>query len=370
MKKNYKCSSEQLEEVIAKQFDFSHCVLTGRATSGFTAIFNVLFNKNDRVIFPAIICPQPIVSAKIANLTPVIIDVQKNNGIIDIEKVKNALEKDKKIKAIVFVELFGQQKEKTLQKLILLAKKHQVFLIRDCAQSLPVQKSESDFTILSFGHTKILDCGHAGAILTNNRHHSNSLREKIQSFKKFNRDSFYKNALLYRKKFYSIKRKQLNDNEETECLNQLLLKQADFYNLVFCDNYIDSLYLKLSEANNIIDKRRELSNLYYNALIDKNLKVITNPHDDVPWRFSILLRNNNIQKTITSKLRAHNFHASNWYESVIKYFRHEEVITYEIPKNSLNFEQRVLNLWIDDSRSIEYTNDCINFLVQTLDMEE
>ena len=58
MKEKFNTNCKELERIIAQKFSSTHCILTGRATSGFTAIFKTLFKKKDHVIFPAILCPQ------------------------------------------------------------------------------------------------------------------------------------------------------------------------------------------------------------------------------------------------------------------------------------------------------------------------
>lgn len=369
MKDNYRNNIRKLEEFLAEKFSFSNCILTGRATSGFSSIFKTLFKENDHVIFPAILCPQPIMSAKSANLIPVIADVDKQNGMIEVSKVEKLLIKNKKIKAIVFVELFGQQYEVVLKKLSILTTKYKIILIRDCAQSLPINKSEADLTIISFGHTKILDSGHGGAVLTNNKIYADQIRKKIKSFEQFNEETFNENTISYRKNFYSIKSKKLSYQQERILINQLLQKQTDFYNFKFCEKYLDIIFNKISKYKQTIDRRRYLSSLYFEKLYNKNLHIITKPNIDIPWRFSILLPNNSSQKVITSKLRTQNFHASNWYESVVKYFIPDDLILYEEPVNSYHFEQRILNLWIDDNTSIKYIKDCADYLENLSELE-
>lgn len=126
------------------------------------------------------------------------IDVEKDNFLLDIDKLENFLNKapknvKKKIKGIIFVELFGETTN--LKKLSLIAKKHNLTLIGDCAQSLGskyLNKSTCeyyDYSAYSFYPTKILPAyGDGGALVVKN---------KLQ----------YKNSILLRNNGHQINNK-------------------------------------------------------------------------------------------------------------------------------------------------------------------
>ena len=141
------------------------------------------------------------------------------------------------------------------------------------------------------------------------------------------------------------------------------------FSIKFCNQFLTKIENKVMKINNSIDRRRNLSSIYYDILINKNVQIITDYYIDIPWRFSILLQSNDKQKIITSKLRHNNYHASNWYDSVMIYFKSNEIITYDNLENSYFFAQRILNLWVDESITIEYTHECGNFLTKIFDKE-
>ena len=116
---------------------------------------------------------------KFLGLNVIYIDVEKKNYLLDINKLEkflNGVSKNvkKKIKGIVFVELFGNTTD--LSKLNSIAKKHKLTLIGDCAQSLGTKfkgKSTSeyyDYAAYSFYPTKILSAyGDGGMLIIKNK---------------------------------------------------------------------------------------------------------------------------------------------------------------------------------------------------------
>tara|TARA_S200000501_G_C20863614_1_gene760976 strand:- start:1918 stop:2952 length:1035 start_codon:yes stop_codon:yes gene_type:complete len=111
--------------------------------------------------------------------SPVFIDIDKKTFNIDPEKlefeIKNILDKGElKPKAIIAVDIFGQLAD--YSKLIKIAKKYNLFLIEDAAQSFGAtyKKNKScsfgNVAATSFFPAKPLGCyGDGGAIFTNDR---------------------------------------------------------------------------------------------------------------------------------------------------------------------------------------------------------
>lgn len=108
-------------------------------------------------------------------LTPVLVDVNPHTFDIDIEAIEKAI--TPKTKAIVPVHLFGQCAD--MERIIAIAKKHQLYVIEDVAQAIGADYTFSDgktakagtigtVGCTSFFPSKNLGCyGDGGAIYTN-----------------------------------------------------------------------------------------------------------------------------------------------------------------------------------------------------------
>jgi len=117
-------------------------------------------------------------------LTPVLVDVNPYNFNIDVEAVENAI--TPKTKAIVPVHLFGQTA--SMEEIMALAKKHDLFVIEDNAQGIGSNylhsngiKSKTgtigDVGTTSFFPSKNLGCyGDGGAIFTNDDDLAHTIR--------------------------------------------------------------------------------------------------------------------------------------------------------------------------------------------------
>lgn len=109
-------------------------------------------------------------------LSPVLVDVNQDTFNIDIESIERNI--TSKTKAIVPVHLFGQCAE--MERIMAIAKKHNLYVIEDTAQAIGADYSFSDgrnfkagtigtIGCTSFFPSKNLGCfGDGGAIFTNN----------------------------------------------------------------------------------------------------------------------------------------------------------------------------------------------------------
>ena len=116
-------------------------------------------------------------------LRPVLVDVTPNTFTIDVTKIEQAI--TAKTKVIMPVHLFGQAADMT--SIMAIAKKHNLYVIEDCAQSFGAEYSYKgqnrklgtigDISCTSFFPSKNLGCfGDGGAMFTNNE----ALAEKLR----------------------------------------------------------------------------------------------------------------------------------------------------------------------------------------------
>lgn len=117
-------------------------------------------------------------------LTPVLVDVYPDTFDIDVEAVEKAI--TPKTKAIVPVHLFGQCAN--MERILTVAKKHNLFVIEDVAQAIGAAYTFSDGSVkkagtmgdigcTSFFPSKNLGCyGDGGAMYTNNEELAKKMR--------------------------------------------------------------------------------------------------------------------------------------------------------------------------------------------------
>ncbi|MEK6808484.1 MAG: DegT/DnrJ/EryC1/StrS family aminotransferase, partial [Nanoarchaeota archaeon] len=105
-----------------------------------------------------------------AGAKPVFVDVEKDTGLIDVNKIEKAI--TPRTKAIIPVHLYGTMVDMAAIKNI--ADKYKLNIIEDCAHCIEGERDGikpgqlSDAACYSFYATKNLTCGEGGAVATNN----------------------------------------------------------------------------------------------------------------------------------------------------------------------------------------------------------
>ena len=171
---------KKFETEFAAKLQSKHCIGTGNGTDSLFIILKALgIGPGDEVITPAF---SFIASAEVISLTgarPVFVDVDPVFYTISPTEVEKKI--NTKTKAVIAVHLYGQAA--SVSQLQALSKKHNLFLIEDCAQAHLTKengKSVGTFGIasaFSFYPTKNLGAyGDGGCVLTQD----DALAEKIR----------------------------------------------------------------------------------------------------------------------------------------------------------------------------------------------
>jgi dTDP-4-amino-4,6-dideoxygalactose transaminase len=140
--------------------------------------------ENDEVILPSHTATATASAVVAVGATPVFVDIDEVSYTIDSVDLEKKI--SNRTKAIIMVHLYGNPSD--VNKIIEIAKRREIHLIEDCAQSLGARygiKPTGSFGILScfsFYPTKNLGAiGDAGAISTNNK----ELFEKIKMLRQY-----------------------------------------------------------------------------------------------------------------------------------------------------------------------------------------
>lgn len=176
---------KNFEQELADYLNVKHVIGVGNGTDALQiALMSLDLSPGDEVIVPAFTYVATAEVIGLLGLRPIMVDVDANNFNIlthDLEKVITA-----KTKAIVPVHLYGQSAP--MDNVIDFAKKHNLFIVEDNAQSLGCNyhfgnnKSSKTGTIghigcTSFFPSKNLGCfGDGGAISTNDDQLADKMR--------------------------------------------------------------------------------------------------------------------------------------------------------------------------------------------------
>ena len=277
------------------------CIAVGSGTDALHLAYLLAgIKKNDEIICPVFTCtatniPLLYIGAKIK-----FADIDPDTLNISIDHVKKLI--TKKTKAIVFVNYGGLPCN--LKELNIIAKKNNIKLIQDAAQSLgstynkkPITEY-SDFTIFSFQAIKHISSGDGGLLCIKDK----NLKKKAYRMRWFGIDRLKKQGGTWE-----------NDIKEIG------------YKYQMTDLGASILLESLKEFNKISSYRKKIFNIYLEELKNnKFIKIInqTGKFTHSAWLFTILTdKKDHLQKKLRlAKIESNQVHFRNDRYSIFKKF--------------------------------------------------
>lgn len=161
----------QFEENFKKYIGTDYCLGVNSGLDALILAFRALnIGKDDEVIVPANTYIASVLGITENQATPIFVEPDQYHNL-DADKVEKNI--TNKTKAILVVHLYGQTAN--MNKIKVIADKHKLYLIEDCAQSHgstyngQVSGTFGDIGCFSFYPTKNIGAfGDAGAVVTNN----------------------------------------------------------------------------------------------------------------------------------------------------------------------------------------------------------
>ncbi|HOD89421.1 MAG: DegT/DnrJ/EryC1/StrS family aminotransferase [Bacteroidales bacterium] len=272
---------KNLESDFANLFGEDYYALfTASAKLSLYLLLNVL-NLKGNIITSPLTCYSALNPIIATNNTPHYIDINKNSFLLDENLVEKYISKNDK--AIMAISLGGCASD--LEKLRIIADKHKIILIEDCAQALGSKYNNK--LLGSFGHfaffsfTKHLSLVGGGMLISKNKSVINQIRE-IQN----QLDEIPKELLEYRFERDFVESKLgIKDVNEFYTKKFLQKKQdykennpVDIFNAkhVMCkpnDLQAGMILKQLERLNNIVENRRKNRDLIADKL-STNKKII------------------------------------------------------------------------------------------------
>jgi len=170
---------QRLEEKVKSFFKVKYAISVNSWTSGLIcAVGSLNIEPGDEIILPTwtmSACSSAILAW---NAIPVFADIEDKTFCISFESIKKNI--SKKTKAIIAVDIFGQSAN--MKKIMFLAKKHNIKVISDSAQSPGATYNGkyagtlADIGGYSFNYHKHIHCGEGGILVTNNKNLAERMR--------------------------------------------------------------------------------------------------------------------------------------------------------------------------------------------------
>lgn len=162
---------EKFEKNFSKFHNRKFGLMTPSCTLAILLILKTLkIGKGDEVIVPATTWTATIAPVIEVGASPIFVDIKDDNWCINDELIEKKI--TKKTKAIIVVDLYGNMPE--IERLIKIAKKHNIYLIEDAAEALGSKYKKiragkfGIASVHSFHRTKTITSGEGGFLLLDN----------------------------------------------------------------------------------------------------------------------------------------------------------------------------------------------------------
>lgn len=181
--------TQAFEEAIAEYTGAKHCIVVNNGTISLTlAALAAGIEAGDEVIVPNYTMIATPNSLKLLGAVPVFVDVEPETLCLDINQIEQAI--TPKTKAIFFVSANGRYPKAGIDAFVELAKKHNLILLEDSAQSLGSFYPDGTHMgrkgligSFSFSAPKVISTGQGGALITDD----DEIAFKLKRLKDFGR---------------------------------------------------------------------------------------------------------------------------------------------------------------------------------------
>jgi perosamine synthetase len=202
--------SKELEENLRDILGVKYILLTTNATAALflsiksESILRGVENDFD-IIVPDLTMIASATSVIWAGGNPIIVDVKKDDGTIDTEKIVKKI--TKKTIGILPVHVLGRSAE--MKRLKEIAEKFNLVIIEDAAGALGSMNDGKylgtigDYGCFSLQSNKIISCGQGGIIATNDQKRYDILK-RLRDFGRLNNQEFLHDAIGFNLKFNDL----------------------------------------------------------------------------------------------------------------------------------------------------------------------
>ena len=172
---------KMLQDKWSIKFNRKFSITTNSCTSSLHSAFIAInIKKNDEILVPSLTPFMCATTVHLAGATPIYVDVNKNNFLLDLDDLQKKI--TKKTKAVLAVHSYSGVCDLTNLKKF--CKKNKLYLIEDCAQSFMskdknniMSGSIGDISCWSFQYSKQLTTGDGGILATDNPILAKKLRQ-------------------------------------------------------------------------------------------------------------------------------------------------------------------------------------------------
>jgi perosamine synthetase len=315
----------EFEKQLAGYLGIKHVLFTNSCTTALDLAFRVKkFKPKSEVIVPNFTYTSTALGPLLNNLKIRLVDVDKLNGNIDVDKIETLI--NEKTDAIAPVDYAGNPAD--MERVNKIAKNHNLFIVHDTAQSIGTvfqgrkTGTMADIATFSFHGTKNMTTGEGGALVTNN-------------------DELAERLLLMREKG-TDKQSFLIDNK-----TRGFYEYVDIGSSFVQSNVLGALGIsQLEKLDWMNEERRKIAEYYRRELVDiPGIDFLKITPDSRPnWHIFGILVPAEHRYWIMDALRAEGIYANVHYTPLHRNKFYNHLGTDDELPNSMKFFSRLLRL--------------------------
>lgn len=343
-----------LEERCAAHFGCRHALALGRATWALALLLREIGHRcpRRRIALPSFLCHAPLAAVSYAGWTPVFCDVDPATGLVPDSEWAAAM--DLGADAVLLVHLFGNPAP--VDALSALCRARRTFLIEDACQAIGASIAGSpcgahgDAALLSFGHSKAIDVGSGGVLLTDD----DALAEAVAraaSTQAYGEPTDYERLSgELSRRFYQAKERALLAGEEPSAAFSGLID--DWRALVPTPWSADATEIcrQLDRLPQTATERRRKAALYLELLAGTPMQPIEMSAQANPWRFCFRVPgiSRSRQEALSGTLRHQGIHVSNWYLPT-QWMASRGALATGPLAHTAQLSTEIFQLWLDEA---------------------
>lgn len=341
-----------LERNCASRFGRRRAVAVGRATWAIALVLEALKTRARRriVALPSFLCHTPLAGVVHAGWKPLFCDVDPATGHVPHTEWATAVEKGAEV--VLFVHLFGNPADPAPTES--LCRNSGVFMIEDACQALGAATdgrpcgSFGDASILSFGHTKMIDVGGGGLLLSDDPALAEAVARSASRHTYMPAPRYRALSGEFLELFYSRKQRLLTQPAEPLRVLSDLIEHT--LPLVPARWEADAVEIsrQLDRLEEMSAQRRRKAALYAELLSATGIVPVGMGRGSAPWRFCFRMPgiSRSRQEALSSAVRAKGVHISNWYLPAHWMMPAPQLATGGLD-GTLELSSEIFQLWLD-----------------------
>jgi dTDP-4-amino-4,6-dideoxygalactose transaminase len=330
--------------------------MLGNATAGIALTLQAAGISGKRVAIPNNVCINVPMGVYFSGNQPLFLDICKDDFGLDPDLLATSIDR---IDVVIAVHAYGIPCK--IKQIESICKQNGVFLIEDLAVAQGATISGEavgrfgDASIVSFGNGKIIDIGHGGAVLTNNRTLTKKLKELMHGFpacSSASKDKIDQFSSYHTKLYNQSYGSDLNESANHFKTGALALQSNYFYQ--FDTSYTQKIMSELNDLAVNVEQRLTRNQQIIDQFVDippSLISTIKLPDGSVPWRTNILV--NKRRDQVLRSLIDSQYKISSWQPSVDLFFEDRCKVVVDTPVSDW-LGDVILNLWSNQDADDKY----------------